>query len=106
VTALRYSKSEGIRLLGHAKITREEILRSAESNLCRCSVTSLIIVPQNYIVAFELELNRVNPDGPSLTFSVRSSVSKVWHREMPGLNLINMPENTSEVVDISCRTII
>ncbi|KAF7328571.1 hypothetical protein MVEN_02545100 [Mycena venus] len=41
VTALRHSKTEGIRLLGHAEIAREKILRSAKLNL-----------------SFELELNK------------------------------------------------
>ncbi|KAF7359752.1 hypothetical protein MVEN_00699900 [Mycena venus] len=80
VTALRHSKTEGIRLLGHAKITQEEILRYAESNL-----------------SFELEFNKVNPNGPSLKFSIGSSVAKVWHRKIPGLNLIEMPENKMTV---------
>jgi hypothetical protein len=55
------------------------------------------MVPHEYIVAFELELNKVNPDGPSLRLSVGSSVSEVLHQEIPGLNLVNMPENTSEI---------
>ncbi|KAF7352078.1 hypothetical protein MVEN_01170600 [Mycena venus] len=83
VTALRYSKTEGIRLLGHAEVRREEILRSAESNL-----------------PFELELNKVNPDGPSLKLSVDSSISEVLHQEIPGLDLIEMQENASKVVDM------
>ena len=62
----------------------------------QCDLT-LIMVPQDYIVAFELELNKVNPDGPSLKLSVGSSVSEVWHRGIPVLNLVNMPENTSEI---------
>ncbi|KAF7366233.1 hypothetical protein MVEN_00500600 [Mycena venus] len=77
VTALRHSKTEGIRLLGHAEMTREEIVRSAESNL-----------------SFELELNKVNPDGPSLKLSVGSSVSSVLHPEILGLDLSGMPKNT------------
>ncbi|KAJ7132576.1 TPR-like protein [Mycena epipterygia] len=77
VTALRHSKTEGIRLLGHAEITREEILRSAESNL-----------------SFELELNKVNPDGPTLKFRVGSWVSEVLHPKIPGLGLTDIPENT------------
>jgi hypothetical protein len=55
------------------------------------------MVPHNYIVAFELELNKVNPDGPSLKLSVGYSVSEVLHQDIPGLNLIDMPENTSEI---------
>ncbi|KAF7363121.1 hypothetical protein MVEN_00664600 [Mycena venus] len=74
VTALRHSKTEGTRLLGHAEIRREEILRSTELNL-----------------SFELELNKVNPDGPSLKLSIGSSVSQVLHQEVAGLNLIDMP---------------
>ncbi|KAF8177776.1 hypothetical protein K438DRAFT_1938974 [Mycena galopus ATCC 62051] len=81
VTALRHSKTEGIRLLGHTEITREEILRSTESNL-----------------SFELELNKVNPDGPSLKLSVGCSVSEVLYQKIPGVNPINMPENTSDII--------
>jgi hypothetical protein len=55
------------------------------------------MVPHDYIVVFELELNKVNPDGPSLKLSVSSSVSGVLHQEIPGVNLIDMPENTSEI---------
>jgi hypothetical protein len=62
------------------------------------------MVTQNYIVAFELELNKVNPDGPSLKFNVGFSVSEVLQQEIPGLDLIDMPENTGEVVNISCQT--
>jgi hypothetical protein len=50
-----------------------------------------------YIVAFEVELNKVNHDGPSLKLSVGSSVSEELPQEIPGLNLIDMPENTSEI---------
>jgi hypothetical protein len=39
----------------------------------------------------------VNPNAPSLKLSVVSSVSEVLHQEIPGVNLINMPENTSEI---------
>jgi hypothetical protein len=66
----------------------------------------LTTVPHNCILAFELELNKVNLDGPSLKFSVGSSVSEVLHRKIPGLDLIEMQENSSEVVDISCWAII
>jgi hypothetical protein len=64
----------------------------------------LIIVPHKLIVALELELNKVNPNGPSLKFNIGSSVSEVLYHEIPGS--VDMPENRSEVVDISCPTII
>ena len=53
------------------------------------------MVTHNYIVAFEFELKKVNPDGPSLKLSVGCSVSEVLHLEIPGLDLIGMPEDTS-----------
>jgi hypothetical protein len=55
------------------------------------------MVPHDYIVALDLELNKVNPNGPSLKLSVGSSVSEVLHQEIPGLNLIDIPEKTSEI---------
>ncbi|KAF7349990.1 hypothetical protein MVEN_01300300 [Mycena venus] len=77
VSILQQTETEGTGLLGHVEVRREDILRSAESNL-----------------SFELELNKVNPNGPSLKLSVGSSVSQVLHQEIPGLNLIDMAENT------------
>ncbi|KAJ7865997.1 CHAT domain-containing protein [Mycena olivaceomarginata] len=44
--------------------------------------------------AIQLELNKVNPDGPSLKFSGDFSVSELPYQEVSGLDLIGMPENT------------
>ncbi|KAF8174787.1 hypothetical protein K438DRAFT_1771369 [Mycena galopus ATCC 62051] len=45
-------------------------------------------------VAFQLQLNKVNPDGPSLNFHVGFSVSELPYQEVSGLHLMGMPENT------------
>jgi hypothetical protein len=58
------------------------------------------MVPYDYIAAFELELNKVNLDGPSLKLSVGSSVSEVLHQDIPGLDLADMLENTSAFSNI------
>jgi hypothetical protein len=60
------------------------------------------MVTHNYIVAFELELKKVNPNGPSLAFSVGSSVSQVLSYEIP--SSLDIPEDRSELVDISSGT--
>ncbi|KAJ7208337.1 CHAT domain-containing protein [Mycena pura] len=44
--------------------------------------------------AFQLGVNKVNPDGPSLKFSAGFSVSELPYQEVSGLDLIYTPENT------------
>ncbi|KAF8155070.1 hypothetical protein K438DRAFT_1777947 [Mycena galopus ATCC 62051] len=77
VTILRQSKTEGTRLLGHVEI---KIPGSMESNRG----------------ILQLELNKVNLDGPSLKFSAGFSVSELTDHEVSGLDLTGMPENTSK----------
>ncbi|KAJ7110498.1 hypothetical protein C8R44DRAFT_742976 [Mycena epipterygia] len=77
MTILRQSKTEGKRLVGYVEIGQGEVLGSVESNR-----------------SFQLELNKVNPDGPSLKFSAVFSVSEWPYPEVSGLDLIDMPENT------------
>ncbi|KAJ7259062.1 CHAT domain-containing protein [Mycena rebaudengoi] len=70
VTALRHSQTEGVRLLGYAKVRQEDILRSAGSNL-------------------SFKLNKVNPDGPLFQCSIGFS-SKVFNGIPSSLDI---PEN-------------
>ncbi|KAJ7248786.1 CHAT domain-containing protein [Mycena rebaudengoi] len=75
---LHQSETEGTRLLGHVEIRQDEVLGSVESN--RCTI--------------ELKFNRVNPDGPSLKSNTGFSVGKLPYQEVPGLDVIDMPEHT------------
>ncbi|KAJ6599665.1 hypothetical protein B0H10DRAFT_1958968 [Mycena sp. CBHHK59/15] len=87
VTVLRHSETEGIRLLGHAKIGQEEIFGSPES-----------------ASSFELILKKVNLDGPSLKLNVGFSVSEVLlPHEIPGS--LDMPEDrmTSHMIPTELR---
>ncbi|KAJ6545703.1 CHAT domain-containing protein [Mycena capillaripes] len=77
VAILRQSETEGTRLIGHVEIGRDEVLGSVELNR-----------------ALRLQLNKVNADGPSLTFSGGFSVSELPHGEVSGSDLTGMPENT------------
>ncbi|KAJ7435191.1 TPR-like protein [Mycena latifolia] len=81
VAVLRQSETEGTRLVGYVEIGRGEVLESVESNR-----------------SFQLQFNKVNPDGPSLKFSAGFSVSELPYREVSGLDLIDMPENSSASV--------
>ncbi|KAF8149794.1 hypothetical protein K438DRAFT_1779174 [Mycena galopus ATCC 62051] len=81
VAVLRQSETEGKRLVGYVEIRRGEILESVESNGC----------------TFQLLLNKVNSDGPSLKFSTGFSVSELPRQEISALDLIDMPESTSEI---------
>ncbi|KAJ7144251.1 TPR-like protein [Mycena epipterygia] len=78
VAVLYQSETAGIRLLGYVDIGRGEVLGSADSNRC----------------TFQLELNKVNPDGPSLKFSAGFSVSELPYQEVSGLDLMGIPDNT------------
>ncbi|KAJ7476438.1 CHAT domain-containing protein [Mycena latifolia] len=78
VAVLRQSETEGTRLVGYVEIGRGEVLESVESNR-----------------SFQLQLTTVNPDGPSLKFSARFSVSNCPDQKVSGLDLIGMPENTN-----------
>jgi hypothetical protein len=51
----------------------------------------------DYNIAFELQLNKVNPDGPSLKFRAGFSVSELPYQEASGLGPIGMSKNTSEI---------
>ncbi|KAF7372930.1 hypothetical protein MSAN_00499700 [Mycena sanguinolenta] len=88
VTILRQSETEGKRLLGYIKLRRDEILGSVNSP------HRLEGIAEDYNVAFQLELNKVNPDGPTLKFSARFSVSSFPDPELSGLDLIGMLKNT------------
>jgi hypothetical protein len=97
VAVLRQSETEGTRLLGYTEIGRGKVLGSVESNRCsRCSPHSLSIITEDYNLASQLELPKVNPDGPSLKFIASFSVSELPYQQVAGLNLIDMPENTSK----------
>jgi hypothetical protein len=100
VAVLRQSESEGTRLVGYAKIRCCEVLGSVESNRCRCSPLTLSTITEDCNVAFQLELNKVNPDGPSLKFSASFSVSELPYKEVSGLDLIGMPKNTGQIASI------
>ncbi|KAJ7458810.1 TPR-like protein [Mycena galericulata] len=82
VAVLRRSETEGTRLIGYVEIGQGEVLRSLESNRC----------------ALQLQLNKVNPDGPSLKFSAGFSVSDLPYHKVSGLDLIGMPDNTAASV--------
>jgi hypothetical protein len=58
---------------------------------------TLSTITEDYNVAFQLELNKLNPDGPSLKFSAGFSVSELPYQEVSCLDLIGIPENTSEI---------
>ena len=58
---------------------------------------TLSTITEDYNVAFQLQLNKVNPDGPSLKLSAGFSVSEFPYQEASGLDLIGMPANTSEI---------
>ncbi|KAJ7312280.1 CHAT domain-containing protein [Mycena albidolilacea] len=77
VAVLRQSETEGTRLVGYVEICRGEVLRSVEWNR-----------------SFQLQLSKVNPDGPSLEFSAGFSVFETPYQGPSGLNLIRIPENT------------
>jgi hypothetical protein len=97
VTILRQSETEGTRLLGYVEIGRGEVLGQVESNRCsRCSLHSPSIVTEDYNVAFQFELNKVDPDGPSLKFSASFSVSELPYCKVSASDLLGIPENTSE----------
>ncbi|KAJ7469252.1 TPR-like protein [Mycena latifolia] len=81
VAVLRQSETEGTRLVGYVEIGRGEVLESVESNR-----------------SFQLQLNKVNPDGPSLKFSAGFSVSELPYQQVSGLDLIDMPANSSASV--------
>ncbi|KAJ7115483.1 hypothetical protein C8R44DRAFT_740059 [Mycena epipterygia] len=77
LAVLRQSETEGTRLVGYVEIVRGEVLEYVKSNR-----------------SFQRHLNKVNADGPSLKFRAIFSVSELPHREVSGLDLIGMPENT------------
>jgi hypothetical protein len=54
------------------------------------------MVTYDFNVAIQLQLNTVNPDGPSLKFSAGFSVSELLYHKGSGLGLIGLAENTSE----------
>ncbi|KAJ7500145.1 TPR-like protein [Mycena galericulata] len=76
VAVLRQSETEGTRLIGYVEIERNEVLESVESKR-----------------SFQLQLNKVNRDGPSLNFSAGFSVSELSYQGPSGLDLICIPEN-------------
>ncbi|KAJ7473037.1 TPR-like protein [Mycena galericulata] len=78
ITVLRQSKTEGTRLVGFVKIKPGEVLASVELKR-----------------SFQLQLNKVNPDGPSLNFQAVFSASELPYQEVVyGVDLIGMPEYT------------
>ncbi|KAJ7193609.1 hypothetical protein GGX14DRAFT_577064 [Mycena pura] len=77
VAVLHQSETEGKRLVGYAEIGRGEVLGSVESNR-----------------PFQLELKKVNPDGPSLKLSAGFSVSEGQYQETSGLDFVAILENT------------
>lgn len=97
VAVLRQSEMEGTRLVGYVEIGRGEILESVRLNRCRCSPLTLSTITKDFNVAFQLQLNKVNLDGLSLKFSAGFSVSELPYKEVSGLDVIGMPENTSEI---------
>ncbi|KAF8182754.1 hypothetical protein K438DRAFT_1152683 [Mycena galopus ATCC 62051] len=84
VAVLRQSETEGKRLVGYVEIRQGEILESVESNGC----------------TFQLLLNKVNSDGPSLEFSAGFSVSELPCQEISALDLIDMPGSTTALVKV------
>jgi hypothetical protein len=94
LAVLRHSETEGTRLVGYVEMGRDKILGSVETNSCsRCSPLTLSIVTEDYNVAFELELKKVNPDGPSLRFNAGFSVSELPYPGVSGLALVGMADN-------------
>ncbi|KAJ7266778.1 CHAT domain-containing protein [Mycena rebaudengoi] len=77
VTVLRHSETDGTRLVGYVEIGKDKVLGSVEMNSS----------------TFELELNKVNPDGPSLKFNASFSVSELPSPGVSGLALIGMLDN-------------
>ncbi|KAF8218104.1 hypothetical protein K438DRAFT_1925316, partial [Mycena galopus ATCC 62051] len=84
VAVLHQSETEGKRLLGYVEIRRGKVLASVEWNRC----------------ILQLELNKVNLDGPSLKFSAGFSVSKLPYQEVSGVDLIGMPNNRIAFVNV------
>ncbi|KAJ7128031.1 hypothetical protein C8R44DRAFT_851211 [Mycena epipterygia] len=76
VTVLHQSETEGTRLVGYVEIRQSEVLALVESNR-----------------SFELQLSKVNANGPSLNFSAGFSVSKLPYQRVSGL-FIGMPKYT------------
>jgi hypothetical protein len=58
---------------------------------------TLSTITENYNVAFQLQLTKVNADGPSLKFRAGFSVSELPYQEVSALYLIGMPKNTSKI---------
>jgi hypothetical protein len=58
---------------------------------------NLSTITEDYNVAFQLKLNKVNPDGPPLKFSASFSVAELPYQEVSCLDLIGMADNTSEI---------
>ncbi|KAJ7245568.1 CHAT domain-containing protein [Mycena rebaudengoi] len=85
VAILRQSETEGTRLVGNVQIARDKVLGSVESNRC----------------TLELELNKVNPDGPSLKFWASFSVSELSYQGASGSALIGMLDNGSELSTVT-----
>ncbi|KAJ7743642.1 hypothetical protein B0H16DRAFT_1561212 [Mycena metata] len=81
VTVLRQSETEGTRLIGYIEIGRGKVLGSMESDRC----------------TLQLELTKVNFNGPSLKFNASFSVSELLYQEISGLDLMDIPGNTSEI---------
>ncbi|KAJ7218802.1 CHAT domain-containing protein [Mycena rebaudengoi] len=81
VTILRQSETEGTRLLGYVEIRWGEVLGSADSNR-----------------SFQLELHKVNSDGPSLRFNAAFSVTELPYQEISSLDPSGIAENTSASV--------
>ncbi|KAJ7436030.1 TPR-like protein [Mycena latifolia] len=82
VAILRQSKTGVIRLLGFVDIVKGEVIHAVELN-------------QRGVLHYQL--NKVNPDGPSLKFSVDFSVSDVPATESSGFNMIDTPDNQSDI---------
>jgi hypothetical protein len=98
VAVLRQSETEGTRLLGSIEIRRGEVLGPVESNRRSKFIPhGLSIITEDYNLALQLELNKVNPDGPSLKFSAGFSVSELPYQEVSGLDLMGIPDNTSQI---------
>jgi hypothetical protein len=64
------------------------------------SLTLITIAEDCNVQAFQLELKKVNPDGPSLKFSAGFSVSKGQYQETSGLDFVAIPENISKTASI------
>ncbi|KAF7358269.1 hypothetical protein MVEN_00876000 [Mycena venus] len=78
VAVLRQSVTGGTRLVGYVEIGRGEVLGSLKSNR----------------PTLRLQLNKVNPDGPSLQFSAGFSSIELPYQEASDLDPIGMPEST------------